>query len=88
VSPFQPKTRQAGVDQAVSRVVSRQRDLRELDRKYQHLVALRAKAVAGALARGATLRELADKLGVTPEAVRKMAMGAQGGRPAKDRVVP
>jgi hypothetical protein len=74
MSPFRPKARHAGVDQAVSRAVAYHSELQKLERKRDRLLVLRGTAIARALDRGATLRELGDRLGITAEAVRKMAL--------------
>jgi hypothetical protein len=75
--PFAPKPRQTGVDAAINRAVRVHRQLLRLDERRQAVLADQAAAVDAALRLGATLRELADRLQISHEAVRKINGGAK-----------
>lgn len=74
--PYIDKVRAPDLDQAIDKVVmvvrQRKQRLAELDEQLSVVV---ASAVTEALAKGASLRELAQHLDVSPETVRKMKRG-------------
>jgi hypothetical protein len=69
---------------AIEQVLRHHLAIRRLDEQRKAEAALRAGAVAEALALGASLREIATTLGMSPEAVRKMGMVDREGQAGRE----
>lgn len=59
---------------AFRQLVAHQKRLAEIDRRRDAEIAARAETVARALAEGLTLREIAGRLGMSPERIRQMGL--------------
>jgi DNA-directed RNA polymerase sigma subunit (sigma70/sigma32) len=73
--PFKPKPRQRGVEKAIQAAVSAHEALQQLEDQSRQLASTRAQAINDALAKGATLRELGERLGLSGERVRQLSKG-------------
>ena len=75
VVPFQPKQRDSDVADAIDAVIKADGAIRAHDAERRAQVNKRATAIEIALAKGATLDELAELLHVTRQRVRQMSRG-------------
>lgn len=72
-----PRPRQSPspkAEAAYKRIVARQRVIANLERQRDAEIAARAEDVTEALSEGLTLREIAGRLGMSPERIRQMGL--------------